>query len=57
MLKNISNLKGAKVLNREEQKQINGGKFLCTRNHGEGPCITFDIRCAQWQCKIYPGGW
>jgi len=53
MLKNISNLKGAKTLNREEQKEINGGRMLCL---GEGGCTSYGRHCAEPDCIIAPWG-
>lgn len=50
MLKNISNLKGAQTLTRDEQKTINGGIFNCKVLVCEiGFCCSSLVGC--WDCR------
>jgi len=49
-MKKLANLKGAKALNKTEQKSINGGaKFLCYPGTDSECCGS-----EQWQCGTGP---
>ena len=55
-MKKLSNLKGAKALNRQEQKSINGGKALrCVHSFDVGLCPTnYPYYCGYDKCCSIP---
>ncbi len=51
MLKKILNLDGAKELNQNEKKSINGGRRKCPTSPWDPPCPVNSPCCSDGYCK------
>ncbi len=50
-MKNLMNL--GKILNKQEQKAINGGGYSCYKVIG--CCTEYGPRCSDYQCQVFGG--
>lgn len=55
MLKNISNLKGTKVLTKDSQKSVNGGKTRFCGGTGGIPINRTQAQCGGYGIEWYNG--